>query len=352
MTDLNQLQTNSLKAIEGLASLEALEDVRVKLLGKKGEITQLFQGLGKMDAEERKAFGAQINTVKVAVQIALEERKTSLETASLNEKLATENVDITLPAAPYNMGKMHPISYTIEEVGDILACLGFVHATGPEVETDYYNFTALNIPENHPARQDHDTFYLESIDGAERKVLRTQTSNVQIHTMENHKPPMRIMSIGRVYRRDSDLTHTPQFHQVEGLALDKNLTFAHLRGVLQKFLNDFFERDITMRMRPHYFPFTEPSAEVDILCLFCNGEGCRICKNTGWIEVLGSGMVHRNVLKAGGIDHDEFQGFAFGCGIERLAMLKYGINDLRMFYESHAAFLKHFGKSASVRTER
>lgn len=224
-----------------------------------------------------------------------------------------------------------------------MAKLGFAHASGPEIETDFYNFTALNIPEHHPARQDHDTFYVVTTDGS-NKVLRTQTSNVQIHVMENHQPPLRVMSIGRVYRCDSDVTHTPQFHQVEGLALDKNLHFGHLKGVLQRFLEEYFERKINMRLRPSYFPFTEPSAEVDIECLFCSGSGCRICKHTGWLEVLGSGMVHRNVLKNGGIDHTQWQGFAFGAGIERLTMLKYGVNDLRLFFESQQAFLRHYGK--------
>lgn len=348
MTALDQLQVTSLSQVQALSTLEDLENVRVSLLGKNGEITSLLKTLGKLPAEERKTFGKQVNEVKVAVAGALEEKKTVLETKFLNEKLATEALDVTLPAETRLTGKMHPVSYVIEEIESILARLGFAAATGSEVETDFYNFTALNIPENHPARQDHDTFYLKNLDAdGKRRLLRTQTSNVQIHTMEKFEPPMRIMSIGRVYRNDSDLTHTPQFHQVEGLALDKNLTFGHLKGTLQKFLEEYFERDITMRLRPSYFPFTEPGAEVDIECLFCKGSGCRICSNTGWIEVLGSGMVHRNVLKAGGLSHEDWQGFAFGMGVERLAMLKYGITDLRMFYESGISFLKHFGKKST-----
>lgn len=351
-TDLNDLQQKSLATIEAASSLDALEQARVQLLGKKGEISLLFQQMGKLSPEERKDYGAQINAVRDAVQTVLENRKQTLEAQALNEKLTAETVDVTLPAAAFATGKRHPISYTIDEVADVLAKLGFAHADGPEMETDFFNFTALNLPPNHPARQEHDTFYVDALDeDGKRKVLRTQTSNVQIHTMLAQEPPLRVMSIGRVYRRDSDLTHTPQFHQVEGLAVEKGLTFGHLKGVLQRFLSDFFETTTTMRVRPHYFPFTEPSAEVDIQCLFCKGDGCRVCKHSGWIEVLGSGMVHRNVLTAGGVDHTQWQGFAFGCGIERLAMLKYGIGDLRMFYESHAAFLRHYGQNAVARME-
>ncbi len=351
MTDLNKLQEQSVNAVQAVSNLDELEQERVRLFGKKGCISQQMQQLGKMSPDERKEHGAALNVVKIAVQKAFQQRKDVLEEALLEEKLSSETIDVTLPASSYSLGKVHPISYTIEEVGDILANMGFSHTTGPEIETDFYNFTALNIPDDHPARQDHDTFYVKPDENGVRHVLRTQTSNVQIHTMENFEPPLRIQSIGRVYRRDSDVTHTPQFHQVEGLAIEKGLTFAHLKGVLQKFLNDFFEKEIIMRLRPHYFPFTEPSAEVDIQCLFCTGKGCRICKQTGWLEVLGSGMVHRNVLGQCGIDHTKWQGFAFGCGIERLAMLKYGINDLRMFYESHAAFIKHYGKPVSSRFE-
>ncbi|MAF31068.1 MAG: phenylalanine--tRNA ligase subunit alpha [Magnetococcales bacterium] len=349
MTSLDQLKENSLEAVNALNTIEELEKVRVTLLGKNGEITAELKKLGSLPPEERKAHGQAVNQVKVSVAQALEVKKEALEEAVLNAQLQAEKVDVTLPAQALPLGKMHPVSYVIEEVEEILSRLGFSAATGPEVETDFYNFTALNIPEDHPARQDHDTFYLKNLDAdGKRRLLRTQTSNVQIHTMQKFEPPMRVMSIGRVYRNDSDLTHTPQFHQVEGLALDKNLTFGHLKGVLQTFLEEYFERKITMRLRPSYFPFTEPSAEVDIECLFCKGDGCRVCSHTGWLEVLGSGMVHRNVLKSGGVNPEEWQGFAFGAGIERLAMLKYGIHDLRLFYESGISFLSHFGKPSST----
>ena len=349
MVDLSQLQEDSLSAISAAQTLDALEEQRVRLLGKKGVISLELQKLGKMDPEERKNFAPVINGVKTKVQNALQFQKTTLEEAVLEEQLASESLDMTLPASAYNVGKIHPISYAIEEVGDVLSRLGFSHGSGPEIETDFYNFTALNIPEDHPARQDHDTFYLKADENGERKVLRTQTSNVQIHTMENFKPPFRVMGVGRVYRRDSDLTHTPQFHQVEGLAIEEGITFAHLKGLLTQFLTGYFEQEVTTRFRPHYFPFTEPSAEVDMACIFCKGDGCRVCKDTGWIEVLGAGFVHQNVLRQGGLDPEKIRGIAFGCGIERLAMLKNGITDLRMFYESHAAFLKHFGKSVGDR---
>lgn len=346
---LDGLKNASIAKIQAVNGVKELDDVRVALLGKSGEITGLLKQLGTMPAESRKDFGQAVNQVKVAVSDVLEARKIELENVELEAKMAEDSVDVTLPASPYTGGKMHPISFVVEEVENILAKLGFSTATGPEVEEDFYNFTALNIPENHPARQDHDTFYLKAKDEhGLRKLLRTQTSNVQIHAMKHMKPPFRMMSIGRVYRCDSDLTHTPQFHQVEVLALDKDLTFGHLKGVLQKFLADFFERDVQVRLRPSYFPFTEPGAEVDIECLFCGGSGCRVCSQTGWIEVLGSGMVHRHVLSAGGVDSTQWQGFAFGAGIERLAMLKYGINDLRMFYESQAAFMRHFGKDVNT----
>lgn len=348
MTELNQLHSTALEQVAALNNLQDLEEARVSLLGKNGRITGLLKQLGGMDPEMRKTFGQEVNKVKVEVTDALEEKKSALESAALNEKLAREAVDITLPENPKYIGKMHPVSYVMEEVAEVLGKLGFTHAVGPEIETDFYNFTALNIPDDHPARQDHDTFYIATEEGEERKVLRTQTSNVQIHTMEKCEPPLRIMSIGRVYRCDSDVTHTPQFHQVEGLAIAKDLHFGHLKGTLQKFMADYFGRSVEIRLRPSYFPFVEPGAEVDIGCLFCEGEGCRICSQTGWLEVLGAGMVHRNVLKNCGVDHNEWQGFAFGAGIERLAMLKYGINDLRLFYESQEAFLKHYGKVGSM----
>ncbi|MBI1363975.1 MAG: phenylalanine--tRNA ligase subunit alpha [Proteobacteria bacterium] len=348
MQELKTLQSESLSHIGAINSLKELEDARVTLLGKSGKITELLKSLGGMDPETRKTFGQAVNDVKVQVQSALEDKKTALERAELDAKLATETVDVTLPATARPVGKMHPLSFVIEEVEKALSELGFDPVEGPEIDTEFNNFTALNIPDDHPARQDHDTFYFKPLKGEnERRLLRTQTSNVQVRAMQNMTPPMRVQAIGRVFRCDSDLTHTPQFHQVEGLAIDKNLTFAHLKGVLQTFLTTYFERKVEIRLRPSYFPFTEPSTEVDIGCIFCGGNGCRVCKHTGWIEVLGAGMVHRNVLANGGIDHTQWQGFAFGCGLERLTMLKYGINDLRLFYDSHAAFLRHFGKPAA-----
>ena len=347
MQNLSELEQKSLSAVRGAERLEDLEQKRLTFLGKSGEITGLLKELGTLPPEERKDFGQAVNTLKQKVQAALEERKQELETAALNEKLQTEKVDVTLPATPFETGRMHPISYVMEEVEDILRTLGFDPAAGPEIETEFHNFTALNIPEDHPARQEHDTFYLPQDSLGNKRVLRTHTSPVQIRVMEGHKPPMRIQAIGQVYRCDSDLTHTPQFQQVEGLAIGKDLTFGHLKGVLQTFLNRFFEREITMRLRPSYFPFTEPSVEVDIECIFCGGDGCRVCKKTGWLEVLGAGMVHRNVLTHGGIDPEAWQGFAFGAGIGRLAMLKYGIGDLRLFFESYQSFLKHYGKPAA-----
>lgn len=350
--DLKSLQTAALAAIQAATTLPDLDAVRVKYLGQKGEITGLLKELGTLPPDERKARGAEVNTVREAVQTALTTHKDALEEADMAAKLADEAVDITLPAdfagfaglgAAQGAGKIHPLTAAMEDIAAALKTLGFVHAFGPEIESDAYNFTKLNLPPEHPARQDQDTFYLHV--GSERKVLRTQTSNVQIHTLEAHKPPFRVMGIGRVYRRDYDLTHTPQFHQVEGMLVEPGVTMAQMRGVLTEFLRLFFGKEMTTRLRPHYFPFTEPSAEMDMQCLFCEGHGCRVCKQSGWLEILGCGMVHRNVLAVGGVDITKNQGFAFGAGVERLAMLKYGIGDLRLFYESHAAFLRHFGKA-------
>ena len=349
MQQLNALQEQSFNKISAAVTLDDLEHARVTLLGKNGEITQLLKQLGGMDVTQRQTMAPAINQLKTEVQEALEEKKSMLESAHLNAQLETERVDVTLPAAAAVLGRQHPVSYVMEEVEDILRRLGFDPATGPEIESDFHNFTALNLPEDHPARQEHDTFYMSPAADGSQRVLRTHTSPVQIRTLLANKPPLRVQAIGRVYRCDSDLTHTPQFHQVEGLAIEKNLSFAHLKGVLQAFLNTFFEREIKLRFRPSYFPFTEPSTEVDIGCIFCHGDGCRVCSHTGWIEVLGAGMVHRNVLTHCQVDHTQWQGFAFGCGIERLTMLKYGVNDLRLFFESHQSFLRHFGKAAAAR---
>lgn len=346
------------------ATPEALEALRIQYLGQNGELTAQMKALGTLDPEARKARGAELNVLKVQLTDAITARKTQLEIEALNAKLAEEAIDVTLPADPTFSGRIHPLTGAMEDIAAALRSLGFTHAYGPEVETDDYNFTKLNLPKHHPARQDQDTFYLNPFhtetpkrnaaadtehgtpDTETRFLLRTQTSNVQVRTLENVKPPFRVMGIGRVYRRDYDLTHTPQFHQVEGMMVESGTTFANMRGVLDEFLRLYFGKQLKTRMRPHYFPFTEPSAEMDMECIFCKGAGCRVCKQSGWLEVLGCGMVHRNVLAVGGLDIQQHQGFAFGAGVERLAMLKYGVPDLRLFYESHAAFLRQYGKPA------
>ena len=342
---------SALATIAAIPTLAQLEEARLHWLGQKGVITQQLQYLGKLPPEDRKAQGAALNAQKSALTTALVARKTQLEAIELQNKLTTEAVDVTLPANFAFTGRIHPLTAAMEEIANSLKSLGFTHADGPEIETDDYNFTKLNLPAHHPARQDQDTFYLNPFNALNHTyLLRTQTSNVQIRALERYQPPFRIMGIGRVFRRDYDLTHTPQFHQVEGMMVAPNTTFAHMRGVLDEFLRGFFGQPLTTRLRPHYFPFTEPSAEVDMQCFFCKGAGCRVCKHSGWLEVLGCGMVHRNVLKVGGIEPDinnpaRLQGFAFGAGVERLAMLKYGIPDLRLFYESHGAFVRQFGQA-------
>lgn len=336
-----------LSQIQG-ASAEVLEALRVQYLGQKGEITQQLQSLGQLNPEERKAKGAELNIQKTTLLDAVTARKAALDAAELNAKLAEEAIDVTLPADPTFSGRIHPLTAAMEDIASALKTLGFVHAYGPEIESDDYNFTKLNLPPHHPARQDQDTFYMKTPESGAylggTYVLRTQTSNVQVRTLEAVKPPFRVMGIGRVYRRDYDVTHTPQFHQVEGMMVEDGTTFAHMRGVLEEFLRLFFNAQLKTRIRPHYFPFTEPSAEMDMSCIFCKGAGCRICKQSGWIEVLGCGMTHRNVLAVGGIEEAKIPGFAFGAGVERLAMLKYGIPDLRLFFESYAAFIEQFGK--------
>ncbi|MCP5405528.1 MAG: phenylalanine--tRNA ligase subunit alpha [Pseudomonadaceae bacterium] len=353
--DMQDLQGQALSQIAAAADLAALDAVRVQYLGGKGQITGMLKELGGLDPEARKVRGAEVNAVRAAVQEAFNAKKDMLETAEMDAQLAAEAVDVTLPAdfagfaalgAGQGVGRIHPLTAAMEDIARVMKSMGFVHGVGPELETDDYNFTKLNLPPEHPARQDQDTFYLKPDADGVRKVLRTQTSNVQIHTLEKHNPPLRVMGIGRVYRRDYDLTHTPQFHQVEGLLVDKGVTMGDMRGVLAEFYRSFFGKDVKTRMRPHYFPFTEPSAELDMECIFCKGSGCRVCKQSGWLEILGCGMVHRNVLAVGGLDIGDYQGFAFGAGVERLAMLKYGIGDLRLFYESHASFLRNFGKMA------
>jgi phenylalanyl-tRNA synthetase alpha chain len=343
MDNLASLRDEVLAAAAKAATAAELDEVRVAALGKKGRLTGLMKELGGLDPEARKARGQALNRVKDEVAAALDARKTALEDAALNARLAQEVADVTLPVRPDACGTVHPISQTMDEVIAIFAQMGFTVAEGPEIEDDFHNFTALNIPPEHPARQMHDTFYLpEQADGS-RFVLRTHTSPVQIRTMQGQKPPIRIVAPGRTYRCDSDMTHTPMFHQIEGLVIDKSTHFGHLKGCLVEFVQTFFEvSEVPVRFRPSFFPFTEPSAEVDIGCSRKGGE-LTIGAGDGWLEILGCGMVHPNVLAACGLDPDEYQGFAFGMGIERIAMLKYGIPDLRTFFDADLRWLKHYG---------
>ncbi len=338
-----KLQESLLAEVSAAADLDALEKVRVSALGRKGQITGLMKELGGLDAEERRETGQALNAVKQQVQEAIDARKLLLEDADLDARLIEEALDVTLPAALVPDGKLHPISQTLDEVIAIFGEMGFSVAEGPDIEDDFHNFEALNIPPEHPARQMHDTFYLNERADGSRMVLRTHTSPVQIRTMETTKPPIRIIAPGRTYRCDSDLTHTPMFHQVEGLVVDKTSHMGHLKGCLIEFCRAYFEvDDVPVRFRPSYFPFTEPSAEVDIGCAHSR-DGIKIGAGDDWLEILGCGMVHPNVLRAGGIDPDEYQGFAFGMGLERIAMLKYGIPDLRTFFEADLRWLRHYG---------
>jgi phenylalanyl-tRNA synthetase alpha chain len=336
--DLQALTVQAQADIEAASTLDALDQVRVSYLGKKGELTSLLKTLGSLPAEERKAAGQDINRAKQDVQQAIEARKSALQAAALDAKLASERIDVTLPGRGQSAGGLHPVTRTMERIDALFSQLGFAIEQGPEIEDDYHNFEALNIPAHHPARAMHDTFYFDA-----QTLLRTHTSPVQVRHMETDKPPLRIIAPGRVYRCDSDLTHTPMFHQVEGLLVDRNVSFSDLMGTLADFLRHFFEdENLQTRFRPSYFPFTEPSSEVDIQCVMCGGDGCRVCGHTGWIEILGCGMVHPNVFKAVGIDNEEFTGYAFGMGVERLAMLRYGVNDLRLFFENDLKFLQQF----------
>jgi len=342
MENPDQLRDAIMKDVEAADSVDALEDIRVSVLGKKGRITDMMKGLGQMAPDERKATGQALNALKDEVAAALDIKKTALADADLDRRLMTEKIDVTLSPAPETAGTIHPISQTIDEITAIFGEMGFTVAEGPDIEDDWHNFTALNIPSDHPARQEHDTFYLPGEHG-ERKVLRTHTSPVQIRTMTAGTPPIRIITPGRTYRSDYDATHSPMFHQVEGLVIDKTSHMGHLKGCLIEFCSAFFEvDDLPVRFRPSYFPFTEPSAEVDIGCTREGGE-FRIGHGDDWLEILGSGMVNPNVLSNCGIDPNEYQGFAFGIGIERLAMLKYGIPDLRTFFESDLRWLRHYG---------
>ncbi len=349
MTDLDQLRDDLLAAVDAATTPEAIEALRIVALGKAGSVTGLLKTLGGMSPEQRQSEGPRIHALREAVTAAISARKAGLERAALDERLARETLDMTLPAAAVLTGTVHPVSQVMDELAEIFADLGFAVATGPEIEDDWHNFTALNIPETHPARAMHDTFYFpEGKDGAKKMLLRTHTSPVQIRTMINQKPPIRIIAPGRTYRSDSDATHTPMFHQVEGLVIDKGITLGHLKWTLETFLKAFFERDdVVLRLRPSYFPFTEPSAEVDVGYTVEKGKrvigGDPNGPNGGWMEVLGSGMVHPKVIAACGLDPEEWQGFAFGCGIDRLAMLKYGMDDLRAFFDGDIRWLKHYG---------
>jgi len=330
MEHLKQLVTDGLDAVAQAADEAALDQVRVQYLGKKGELTQQLKSLGKLSAEERPAAGAKINEAKQQVQDAITVKRTMMAANALSKQLAVESIDVTLPGRGQDIGGLHPVTMTIERIQNFFAQIGFSVAQGPEIEDDYHNFEALNIPAHHPARAMHDTFYFG--DGT---LLRTHTSGVQVRTMEKQQPPIRIICPGRVYRCDSDQTHSPMFHQIEGLLVDDNISFADLKGILHNFLNVFFERDLQVRFRPSYFPFTEPSIEVDIGYQGEDGE-------QKWLEVLGCGMVHPKVFEHSGIDTEKYTGFAFGMGVERLAMLRYGVKDLRMFFENDLRFLAQF----------
>ncbi len=337
MEALPALVQSALDEVAASSGLAALDEVRVRWLGKKGTLTEQLKLLGGLAAAERPAAGARINDAKGQVQGAIDARREALERAAVEAALQAGRLDVTLPGRGETRGALHPVTRTRLRIEAIFREAGFEVATGPEIEDDFHNFEALNIPADHPARAMHDTFYFP--DG---RLLRTHTSPVQIRAMQGATLPLAIISPGRVYRCDYDVTHTPMFHQIEGLLVDRNVSFGHLKAVLHQFLESFFERDLKMRLRPSYFPFTEPSAEVDMSCVFCGSSGCRICKQTGWLEIAGCGMVHPNVFKASGVDAEQWTGYAFGMGIERLAMLRYGVNDLRLFFENDLRFLRQF----------
>ena len=337
-TNLDQLAADARARIAASADLGALEALKVELFGKKGAITALLKGLGGMAPDERREAGARINAARDELAAQLAARQATLEQDALERQLAAGRIDVTQPGRGQQPGGLHPVSRARRRIEALFRNAGFSVEEGPEVEDDWHNFEALNIPADHPARAMHDTFYFP--DG---RLLRTHTSPVQIRAMLRDQPPLRMIMPGRVYRCDSDVTHTPMFHQVEGLVVDEGVSFAHLRSVLHHFVERFFERKLGIRFRPSYFPFTEPSAEVDIECVFCSGQGCRVCKNTGWLEIAGCGMVHPNVLRNVNIDPERYTGYAFGMGIERLAMLRYGVNDIRLYFENDLRFLRQFG---------
>ncbi|MDT8397655.1 MAG: phenylalanine--tRNA ligase subunit alpha [Pseudomonadales bacterium] len=337
MDNLDSLVRNALDAIAQAQKIAELEQLRVSYLGKKGSLTEQLKTLGRLAAEDRPRAGAEINRAKDRVHDAIDARKQALETEMEAAILLKEAVDVTLPGRRQSSGGLHPVSRTIERIERIFATAGFDVVEGPEIEDDYHNFEALNIPAHHPARAMHDTFYFDA-----GTLLRTHTSTVQVRVMETGSAPFRIICPGRVYRCDSDVTHTPMFHQVEGLLIDENASFADLKGLIEEFLQVFFEEKLAVRFRPSYFPFTEPSAEVDVQCVSCHGQGCRVCSNSGWLEVLGCGMVHPKVLRYSGVDPEKYTGFAFGMGVDRLAMLRYQIKDLRLLFENDLRFLQQF----------
>jgi phenylalanyl-tRNA synthetase alpha chain len=338
MQDAAEIEREALRDIEGAETFPALEDARVRYLGKKGLVTSQLKQLGGLPAEQRRAAGQAVNEVKQRLRQALQARRGELEEQAMAARLASEAVDVTLPGRGETPGGLHPVTRTIERMEALFQRAGFQVAEGPEIEDDHHNFEALNIPPEHPARAMHDTFYV----AGQSRLLRTHTSPVQIRAMEGSQPPLRLIAPGRVYRCDSDRTHSPMFHQVEGLYVGERVSFADLKGDVHDFLTLFFERDLDLRFRPSYFPFTEPSAEVDIQCVMCDGGGCSVCSRTGWLEVLGCGMVHPNVLEAVDIDPERYTGYAFGMGVERLTMLRYGVDDLRLFFDNDLRFLRQF----------
>ena len=335
---LEEIKASVEGVLKNAKDMEALEQIRIKYLGKKGELTAVLKGMGKLSAEERPKMGALANEIRGRLEKEIDEKKSEIGAALEKAKLKAEIVDVTMPGKKHKTGKLHPLTKTMNEIEDIFIGMGFQIADGPEVEYDYYNFEALNIPKNHPARDTQDTFYIE-----DNIVLRTQTSPMQVRVMEKTKPPIRILAPGRVYRSDTgDATHSPVFHQIEGLVVDKGVTMADLKGTLAMMAKSLYGEQTKVRFRPHHFPFTEPSAEVDVSCFVCGGKGCSVCKGEGWIEILGCGMVHPKVLKNCGIDPEVYSGFAFGIGLERIAMGRYDINDLRLFFENDLRFLKQF----------
>ena len=337
MADLTALTQEALNEVAACGDLAALDEVRVRFLGKKGRITELLKSTGRLVATEGPEAVARVQRARSELEVAIMERRGAINTAEIARKLTAERIDVTLPGRGEHTGGLHPVTQARLRIETLFRRAGFEVASGPEIEDDFHNFAALNIPPDHPARAMHDTFYFP--DG---RLLRTHTSPVQIRALQARGAPLAIIAPGRVYRCDSDMTHSPMFHQLEGLVVDENISFANMKAVLHGFLQAFFERELAMRLRPSFFPFTEPSAEVDMSCVFCEGRGCRVCKHTGWLEISGCGMVHPNVLKASGVDAERYTGYAFGAGIDRLAMLRYGVGDLRLFFENELRFLQQF----------